>query len=59
MLSSHHSQVFLEPLLDGNRQHRPPVFLAFTPSNGNFMPVKVEVLHSGMMRPVSEFPPCS
>jgi hypothetical protein len=46
MLSSHLPQVSLEPLLDGNRQHRPPVFLAFTPSNDNFMPVKVEVLYS-------------
>ena len=46
MLSSHFPQVSLEPLLGGNRQHRPPVFLAFTPSNDNFMPVKVEVLYS-------------
>ena len=46
MLSSHLPQVSLEPLLDGNRQHRPPVFLAFTPSNDNFMPIKVEVLDS-------------
>ena len=46
MLPSHLPQVSLKPLLDGNRQHRPPVFLAFAPSNDNFMPVKVEVLYS-------------
>jgi hypothetical protein len=39
-------QVSLEPLLDGNGQHRPTVFLAFTPSNDNFMPVEVEILYS-------------
>jgi hypothetical protein len=44
------AQIFARKICDnawtGNRQHRPPVFLAFTPSNGNFMPVKVEVLYS-------------
>lgn len=46
MSPSHLPQVSLEPLLDGHRQHRPPVLLAFTPSNDNFMPVEVEVLNS-------------
>jgi hypothetical protein len=42
MLSFHLPQLSLEPLLDGNRQHRPPIFPAFTSSNDNFMPVEVE-----------------
>jgi len=46
VLSSDLPQVSLEPLFDGIRQHRPPVFLAVSPSNDNFMPVKVEVLYS-------------
>lgn len=29
-----------------HRQHRPPIFLAFTPSNHNFAPVEVKVLDS-------------
>jgi hypothetical protein len=46
MLSSHLLQVFLEPRLDSNRQHRPTVLLAFTPANDNFMPVEIDILHS-------------
>ena len=46
LLASHLPQVSLEPLLDGHRQHRPPILLAFTPANDNLMPVEVEVLDS-------------
>ena len=44
MLQSHVPQVFLEPLLDRHRQHRAPILLALASSNGNLMPVEVEVL---------------
>jgi hypothetical protein len=46
MLSFHLPQVSLQPLPDGNRQHRPPILLPFTSPNGNFMAVEVDVLHS-------------
>ena len=46
MLSFHLPQVSLESILDGNRQHRPPILLSLASPNDNFMPVEVDVLHS-------------
>ncbi len=48
VLSFHLPQVSLEPFLDRHWQHRPPVFLAFTPSNHNFVPVKVVHPHRSL-----------
>ena len=35
-----------EPLLDGHRQHRHPILLAFTSAHNNLMLVKIEILHA-------------
>ena len=40
------SQVHPESLLDGHRQHRQPIFLAFAPSHDDLMPIEVQVFHA-------------
>ena len=46
MPAFHFHEVSLERRLDGHRQHRLPVLLAFAPPNDNLVPVEVDVLHS-------------